>query len=203
MFTVRLGLCRNGKCLPFRLRIEGCPGYGIAAIDFRRAHGLPEAPSNEIEVPGFDWQDEEFVRANAGRADGDANINYEYRGGRQIHHSVNAVGEVCKTEFYASNNHSLYATPESIFTYLSEQHPKTGRHLYLDLWDHEARSLERCRQELLESAQKTQREEETKEAARHLLKGELDGLKSSLEKAIKEAAYWQKEAERLQEEVEA
>jgi len=50
------------------VKIEGCPEAGIAAIDFRRKHGLPEAPTNKQAIP-LELTSERLVRKYAAHAD--------------------------------------------------------------------------------------------------------------------------------------
>lgn len=47
--------------LKFSIALEGCPDYGIPAIDFRRKFGIPEAPDNMVKVD-FERVDEKLCR---------------------------------------------------------------------------------------------------------------------------------------------
>ena len=47
--------------------IDGCPKSGLAAVDFRRAAGLPEAPSNQIEITDLRVTSEPLFRELAER----------------------------------------------------------------------------------------------------------------------------------------
>ena len=47
--------------------IEGCPKSRLAAVDFRRAAGLPEAPSNQIEIADLRVTSEPLFRELAER----------------------------------------------------------------------------------------------------------------------------------------
>jgi hypothetical protein len=66
MFAIRLDLQH--------VKLAGCPGDGIGAIDFRRKHGLPELPTAETVLAGA-WEDQEdLIRkypTNYSNADGD------------------------------------------------------------------------------------------------------------------------------------
>ncbi|MFM7012523.1 MAG: hypothetical protein ACKO0Z_24870 [Betaproteobacteria bacterium] len=57
--------------------IEGCPESGIQAIDFRRKHGLPEAPTNVFNLP-IDTIDESLVRQFEEYADKDGDLKDEF-----------------------------------------------------------------------------------------------------------------------------
>ena len=68
MFDVKLNLS---------VEIEGRPESGIPAIDFRRQHGLPEVPTNVIDIP-VDQHDETVVRKFADFANAEGNLEDSY-----------------------------------------------------------------------------------------------------------------------------
>lgn len=146
MFNVILG-AKRAQVHPFTVQIHGCPNGGIAAVDFRRSHGIPAAPTNKIELPGHEITDEEFCRAHPNRCNSEADIVTEYdRGAGGKVWSCNAVGDVY-SNFRFSLEHGPYASllplsPHVIRDYVAAQTPETVRALLLDLWQCEARSLQ-------------------------------------------------------------
>lgn len=151
MFICALGILRDAKALPWYATIDGCPSSGLAAIDFRRAHGLSDAPTSKIEMPGYCWQDEEFVRQHARLANDNADILSEYTPGRQIDWQVNAINEIYQPQYalYVSNDRGPYVhlAPEVIRVYLAKQDKETGRAVFRDLWFGERRLRARAMHE--------------------------------------------------------
>jgi hypothetical protein len=198
MFDVVIGRRRGNGIASFTVVIEGCPRNGIEAIDFRRAHGLPEAPACEIDLPGYSFPDEVFVREHPDKADGNADILTEHRAGEQVRSGIGHRGEIHETthRIYDYRGFHVRLSPEAVRAYLEAQTPKTGRALLLDLWDGTRRSLEAVQAELLARREAEAEQDRKLQDARGLLADELAALKSRAEKAEKEADYWRQEAEK-------
>ena len=110
------------------VEIVGCPENGIAAIDFRRQHQLPDNPRNTEKLPSYEWSDEEFVRRLAEFADCDADL-LAYR--LQFHWYV--AGDKLYHIGKTSSGRYLRLSAAIVRDYLREQTPETGRALFLDL----------------------------------------------------------------------
>jgi len=141
MFKCVLGI--EGR--RFRVAIDGCPRSGLAAIDFRRRHGLPDEPSNVQELPGYVWADEEFVRENAELSDGEADINCQGKAGDQENWQTTAAGKVCLNSHYCRSitgegGYYVKVSPEVVRAYLAEQTPETARAVFRDIWDGSVRN---------------------------------------------------------------
>lgn len=143
MFKCTLGHA-NGQ--PFTLIIKGCPRGGLPAIDFRRAHGLSDAPSNRIELPSLEFVDEDFVRERDGRADAEADLKSDSLGGRQWLYGVNARGVVNRNQHAhyiigGLSGYHAHAPAERIVAYLREPCPETAKELWRSVWDMEFVSM--------------------------------------------------------------
>ena len=185
MFQV--SLCGDrGPTMPWTAHIEGCPYSGVGAIDFRRAAGLPAAPSNRIELPSFAWTDEQFVRAYPKRADSSANIEGRYAGeqyrGTQRYHIGTSAGQ----------GYHPYLTPAVIAAYLAAQTPETGRAVLIDIWDGTRRYDEQQRAQAERAAAEKAEREAARTAARDLIRDELDALTRRAERAEKDLASLQR-----------
>lgn len=167
----------------FSVEIDGCPKNGLAAIDFRRQHGLPDAPSNIIILPSFQWEDEAFVREHAHLADSDADIEGSGRAGKQINLYVGAPGHIHQPKWqegfrslgdvhgYVMAGGRVQISPQVIKAYLQARTKETGRAFFLDLWFGERR----IRARVMHEAYGLQTEEGRRKALEYL-KGDQDAL---------------------------
>ncbi len=191
MFNVNLGMCRNGKPCAFTVLIEGCPSDGLPAIDYRRSHGLPEAPCDRIELPGFTFADEGFCRAHPDKLTDGANVETEYRAGEQKAYSVSTEGEVRSLRTYSLSGYHGHAvlSPETIRAYLAQQTPETARALLLDWWDYPTRSYNRAYDQHAAYVAEKQEAARKVAEARELLAVELAALTKERDAARAEAEY--------------
>ncbi len=176
MFNVSLGCVRNDKTMDFTIRIEGCPPKGIEAVDFRKAHKLPPAPTDKIDLPGYTFPDEAFVRGNPQRANESADVVLEYV--TQYVSCCNRVGEVYKGSSVCTlggqGGYFLHAEPWAIAAYLENRHPNNAKALFMSIWGFEHRSRRIAENEAAAIAAK-------KKEAREVLKGEFDELNREIE----------------------
>lgn len=136
-----------------KVYIEGCPSYGIEAIDFRRQHGLPDAPSHVAEIPALEWEDEAFVRAAPReRVSLTADLSGHHEAGRQRWWRVYVRGNPHAVNMSLTsspaNGEWPYVQPQVLAAYLKDPSPETGAALLRDIWAGEARSLEACQAEV-------------------------------------------------------
>ncbi len=190
MFNVNLGMCRNHATpCAFTVVIEGCPSAGLPAIDYRRSHGLPEAPCDTIELPGFSFVDEGFCRAHPDKLTDSANVETEYRAGEQARYRAyeNEVKQLSSATLNGYNARVTLA-PETIRAYLAEQTPETARALLLDWWDYSGRS--KASAEAKVAAYHAEKQEASRKIAeaREILAAELKAL-------AEERDYYKAEAE--------
>lgn len=180
MFRVIVGTERNGQLSPLHVYIEGCPRSGIEAIDFRRRHGLPDAPTSEIDLPGFAFTDEALCRAHPERCDSSADICTENR-------STGSVKEWCcnssgvyesSTPRYACSQYYegfyLYVQPLIICAYLEAQSPLTAKALLENIWGYTQRSKVRAEAEWANIQADKEAAARKLAEARELLKAELN-----------------------------
>lgn len=144
MWTITLS-GKGGSLAPVKAYIDGCPKSGIPAIDFRRRHGLPDAPTNLIELPPCRWEDEAFVREYADRADENANLSGSSdRVGRQTTYGVRdgrlTTSHQDLADWGSRRVDYVILSPEVIRRYLEDPGPATARAVLLDLWAYTARS---------------------------------------------------------------
>lgn len=59
--------------IDFWIRIEGCPEYGILAVDFRRKYGLPDNTTNETRIV-YENNNEKLCREIESWLDRDADL---------------------------------------------------------------------------------------------------------------------------------
>ncbi len=174
------------------LVIENCPRQGVEAVDFRRANNMPEAASNQIEVPGFVFNDEQFCREHPDKMSDDANIYTRYWA--QARWNCNQKGEVYKCDLFNTQSGSagayLVAGWFAIHRYIREQSPASTKELLRSIWSYPDRSLERANHKAAEWLREKQRHEEEKVKARELLKDEFQTLHDEIKKL--------KEAERME-----
>lgn len=95
-------------------RLRGCPESGLAAIDFRREHGLPEAP-DDVVVHGLDVRAEDLVRKYSAWANRHARIH--------LHQVGDEWGEWGKRPVYGENVHvgnpeECFHSPEAVKSWL-------------------------------------------------------------------------------------
>lgn len=170
------------------VHIEGCPTAGIAAVDFRRQHNLPEAPTSRVDLPKGVFVDEASVRDLAIVTDYMADASL----GRvcQKQWSCNARGSVYEDSTAGFHyTKSLQISPEAIRSYLARQTLETAVDLILDAISGSERSKLHAEQEAAVYQQQQQEKvaaaaalEEAKLKARELLKDELYELQEQIVK---------------------
>ncbi len=157
---------------PVQLHIEGCPLSGVAAVDFRRRHGLPEAPDATASLPWYEFSDEAFVRENPALANEHADIAL-YR----FSQKSCFAGREGVVERSPSCFDLRVAQPEAIAAYLKEQTPETAKALLRSVWTYRDRTLATATAEL-EARREREAERARKLAeARELLAPELEAYR--------------------------
>lgn len=99
------------------VKIDGCPERGVEAVDFRRVVGLPEATTNEVALPEFEWTSEEDARTQP--LDGSANFTLDTTYCRYY-----TEGE--RVRQYEYNRIAAAVAPGVLVAYLAEQTPTTA-----------------------------------------------------------------------------
>ncbi len=214
MFAIIIGLESNGELLSYGSEwtaiIEGCPTDGVEAIDFRRAHGLPDGPSNRIALPGYAFGSEALVRALPDAAIARANISLDSYQCGQVEWFANAEGDVLqrgRRTLRGYGGYNLVVGPDVLAAYCREQNPLTAEALLRDVLAYPQRSRAAAEREAAriraareEAAEAKRQEEAARERARDLLADELRDLRERCERAEREAAYWRAEASAAHEE---
>jgi len=204
MFHVYVGFRRNEQMLPFKMVIEGCPRGGIAAVDFRRGHNLPEDASNRIELPGLVFVDEEFVRQHIDRHMDDADWELEYC--YQYAWHCNVLGQIYEDRtgknLAGNSGYFLTACPRAIRDYVNDPCPETAKALIGDILAYPERSKQRAEQEAAAIQQQEAEKQQRKQEARDLLKDELEGYQKKIERLQNQVTYLEKELAVKQEEEE-
>lgn len=178
MFLCTLG---NHDRKPWFATIEDCPRWGLEAIDFRLANGLAPEPSNTVKMPSFQWEDEAFVRDHPELADGKADIDSCDVAGRQDVRWCNADGEICgllgsSRRINHTSGDYVILPATVVAAWLKEQSPANAKMVFQAVWDKAKRDLEAAQAESREILAKKQAEVRALEAARELLKDELQAL---------------------------
>lgn len=130
--------------------IEGCPKNGIPAIDFRRKHGFPDAPTNQIQLPEFRFTDEEFVRKHEDKANGEADIVTI----RQTEYQRTEDNQIISLVRHLGLYSEISVRPAPLVAYLKEQNPQTAKALLEDIWGYGERSRARVTVSLYNLASK-------------------------------------------------
>lgn len=77
MFTLKM--FHNSPKHALTVCIDGCPEEGLAAVDFRRSHGLEEAPSDLIDLTPAELVDEKAARSLPLNGKADFEPIYQFR----------------------------------------------------------------------------------------------------------------------------
>lgn len=182
MFKIICGILRNNEPRNFNLEIEGCPLAGVEAIDFRKQHGLPQAPNNKIELPGRMYENETVARRF--QLDNEANVNLEYihQWESYIHQCGSSkVANLKIITNLRSVNGGLYkypvAAPEIIKEYLEHDCIGYAEKLLKDIISYSERSKTKAEAEVYRLCQQELEQREAKvkavDDARELLRDEL------------------------------
>lgn len=192
MFTITITGNQNAKrdwekyAAPLEVQIEGCPSGGLAAVDFRRQHGLPDGASDRVYVPPFRFVDE----ATARRLPVDGSADYDAADAMTIQWACNSAGEVYRANSWERRR---LATPSQITAYLAEQTPHTALNLILDMLGAEQRSKTEAEQQAREYAEEKAGKAKAVEDARALLRDELASLRGDLKEAESwKGKYWER-----------
>jgi len=205
MFMIICGVARNDMVRDFILEIEGCPNYGVKAVDFRKKHGLPLAPHNHITLPGRMYENEAVAREFP--LDNNADVNLEYI--KQYESEVVNLKVESKLVRGLNADRRLIASPEVIKAYLDVgEFAAAG--LIKDIIGYSARSKLRaeaqvyrlCQEELEQRAAKVKAVEDAKALLRDELVAkdniitemsqELEAAKITIENKNKEVNKWKK-----------
>lgn len=189
---------------PTRVRIGGtsCLANGVEAIDFRRAHGLPDGPGPDIDLAPAVYQSEEWTRA-LGDLDSCADIDLSDCRAYSGRVDVDRDGSV-SVRIFAPSGTGYYpeVEPHVLRAYLDAPSAETFAAVIRSAREQPARlraaleaEAEVKRGELAERARKISE-------ARALLADELRDLTQRAERAEKSAEYWESEAKEARAEVE-
>jgi hypothetical protein len=187
MFEVQIE-GESGFTSDLTVDIQGCPANGLAAIDFRRSHGLPDAPDDSISLPAGRWVSEEACRSLPPEWL-DANANAHPNNLKLKRWICSMEGKVWEETY-----HYPLASPGAIKAYLDNPGAETAAALLRDL--HECRNRNRAAAQARAEAIHRRREDEARRIAeaRELLANELR-LKDE------EIAYLKGEIKSLKEEL--
>ena len=202
MFRVILGPERNGTVYNFKVRLEGCPRSGLECIDWRRTHGLPEAPSSLIELPGIAFTDEDFCRSVVDKLNGEADVVTDYI---MIYPWVcTDSGEVERGGGLMLNGISngdryLFAESLVVKNYLADPCAATAKHLIANIFGYQQRSREAAEARSAAILADKQAKEDQLKWCRDKLKDEIRTLTNKIAYLEGELAEAQEKIEELEE----
>jgi len=183
----------------YEMKIEGCPSYGLEAIDFRRQHNLPEEPSSKIKPPSGAFQDEKLVRQlRAAGAYIDMSGDWVFDGQSiiELHGRGNGAHSKHGPWHYGS---ALPVEPAAIKAYIENPCADTLFGVAMAICQHNAEQMK-----IIEAEQRTVEEAaRSKEAARLCLKDEIDKLESKINYLQSELQESKERIAELEDELEA
>ncbi len=181
MFEVFVGNDHYCALREFQVILENCPAGGIAAVDFRRAQGLPEAATNEIELPHFKFTDEEFCRQLADSCGTDANLHLA----QQVV-PIWAVNKndgqslMSRSPLSMITNTKFVVQPVIVRQYLLKQTPETAKALIFDILDYSPRNKAEVQAKVNAALAEKKAKEDALDAARELLKDEISRMEKKI-----------------------
>lgn len=178
----------NHNNTPLTVRIKDCPRSGIEAVDFRRAAGLPEEPTNRIELVPAAITDEQAARRL--RLDSNANYpaNYRFTDQKIAHRNGSGACETASLDSWKGGFPFIDAA--AIKAWNENQNTATALAL-IDSVDRISKEEEAfAAREIEEAKAANEAKEAAIAAARELLKDEIakkDSRIAYLEGELKEA----------------
>jgi len=184
MFTLKMH--HNNPACAITVSIDGCPEEGLAAVDFRRAHGLAEAPCEFIDLTPATLVDEAAARLLPLNAAADFEPLYQFR------QSVALTGGRVDTRYPSNGGRSNHPriSADAIRNWQAEQTPANALALYASVQEIDRRERDKAAAILAAELLEKERKDAAIEAARELLADELGKLRARvnyLEGELKEA----------------